>query len=1115
MSLEIIVGRGGSGKSTYMLNNMTADSDTLYIVPEQFSFSAEKKIIDIFGMVGLGNPEVLSFMRLSDIIFSKYGSVDFISDTASYEMLVSYCANSIRPEKLRLFDGLVKKSELAQTASNVITTFKRYCITPERLSSAIERTDDNLLKKKLSDSLTLYSEYLTALSEANISDRNDTLSVLAAILSDDKCDFLEGKKIYIDQFSDFDPSEYLCIKAMLRRATKVSVSLCYDENLQFETIKRTYNRLLSAAKECGCIINETVTIPDAVLGASPMIKHLEKSYFEDVLYPFCGSDGCIKIHCAKNRNSEMHKVSEEIVKLVRDEGYRYKDISVIARDAEIYKEITERTFPIYDIPAFVDRKLPLSGHSITLFVTSVLDIAVSGFSYENVFSYIKNPISPLTTDEADEIENYCLRAGIRPYSWSKPFTAGFGAYVPQNSQSKDGYSEEKLEMINAIREKVYLPLSELIKKLKRKATVSDFCGYLFEFFEYLELEKRIRREAIGLEERGENLHALQTIQVYNILVDIFNDICAVLGNKELSLQEFRQTVLAGLKAVEIGTIPSSQDCVTVGSIDRIKGHGARVVFLVGVNSGVFPQSPTEGGLFTDDDKIILSELGIEMPPTLSELSESEQLLIYDALTCASDKLYLSYASSDNSSNALMPSEIIEKVSSMFPDAPYTDESMEGENLGNSITTKKAVFDLLASKLHGYIVTGEPLPPQLSAAAYYFTKDEQYAPLLENAISMTSYKEDTVRVYPSLIKKVIGDDMKTSITRLELYNKCPFSYFAKYILKLEPRQVFEVTPSDSGSFLHDFLDKFSEFIINSVDKNNKPYTWKTIDDDFIKLNTPVVLREVLSSVNTAMLEIPRIKALFDRLCRSAQKAVFSVRRHIVNSDFIPLGYEISFDEDGTFKPINIILDDGKQIVLRGRIDRADEFTLESDTEGGKFVRIVDYKSSEKTLSLSDVYNGIQLQLFVYLSTLCDNGYKPAGILYCNLSDPIIEVVPGLNEDEIIKKRYESLRMNGIILSENEMDEHMGGKELLKTKKTASYKDFNNMFLHLKKLIKRTAQNIYSGKFPVKCSKDGCLWCEYAQLCRYDTSIESFSEEEVKLKDNEIWTLLEESKNEMDS
>lgn len=1106
MSLKIILGRAGCGKSTYMLGDIAENSDAVYIVPEQFSFSAEKKLIGAFGVVGLGNPQVLSFMRLADLVFSKYGAPSFISDAASYEMLVSYCANSIKAERLQLFDGLVKKSNLACTASSLITTFKRYCITVPMLRDAIEKTDDPLLKKKLSDSLIVYEEYLENLKEAGVNDKNDTLTTLADILADEDCDYLLGKHIYIDQFSDFDPSQYECIRVMLRRAKEVCVSLCTDGTAPFDTVNRTYNTLLLIAKECGCLVSPPIELDGAMHGAKPMIKHLEKCYFDDNAAQFAGSDGSISLFCGKNRFSEIHHVARNIVHLVRDKGMRYRDISIIARDAESYKGIVERVFPFYDIPVFIDKKSPLSTHCVTLFITSILEIAAGGFTYENIFSYIKSPFSPLSREEADELENYCLAFGIRHFSWSKPFSARGGVYAMDNA----GLSDEKLEKINSLRERVYAPLSGLIRALGKKSRVEDTCRNLFDFFEKTVFEEKVEDYARKLEEDGENLYALQTKQVYNILVDIFTDICEVMGKKELTLHQFHTTVMAGLGAVEIGTIPISSDCVTLGSIDRIKGHGAKAVFLVGANSGIFPAAPSGSGLFTDEDKSELERLGIEMPPSLSNLAKSEELLIYDALTCAGEYLCISYAAADNSSNALLPSEIVERVHTLFPDIPFSDDLTVLPDDISMISTKKAVFDMLAAKLREYSLGKKPLSPAMSAAAYYFSKDEVYAPLLHEALSMTGFENASTPIDAELLSKAIGENMKTSVTRLESYNKCPFSYFAKYLLKLEPKKMFEVSVSDSGSFLHDFLDRFSHFVLQSVDENGNPLSWHTIDNDFIRLNTPKILQEVLCAVNPGMLEIPRIKALFDRLCRVALQSVYILRRHIVKSDFVPLGYEISFDEDGRFKPTKIKLDDGKTVTLRGRIDRADEFTLTMpDGTEGKFVRIVDYKSSDKTLSLSDVYHGLQLQLFVYLSNLCQNGYSPAGILYYNLSDPIVEVNPNATEDEILQKRFEERRMSGIVLSENDMAEHMGAAETLKTKKTATAKNFNAMFRHLDKVIKNTAEDICGGKFPIRCTRDACTWCEYSALCRFENSFSGCSvRDDEKLKDDEVWAILEE-------
>ena len=377
--------------------------------------------------------------------------------------------------------------------------------------------------------------------------------------------------------------------------------------------------------------------------------------------------------------------------------------------------------------------------------------------------------------------------------------------------------------------------------------------------------------------------------------------------------------------------------------------------------------------------------------------------------------------------------------------------------------------------------------------------------------MTGFNNSAARIYPDLVEKALGEDMKTSITRLESYNKCPFSFFAKYMLKLEPKKKFEISVSDSGSFLHDFLDRFSEFIASSCDANGNHFTWKTIDDDFIKLHTPEILREILTGVNSRMLEVPRIKALFDRLCRTAQQSAYAVRHHIKHSDFLPLGYEISFDDNGRFKPTKITLPDGKNITLRGRIDRADEFTMQMpDGSEGRFVRIVDYKSSDKTLNLSDVYHGVQLQLFVYLSNLCDNGYLPAGILYCNLTDPIVEISPDASEDDIIKLRRDARRMSGIVLSEYDMADHMGGKEIvnIKSKQTVTAKNFNSMFRHLNKVIKNTAQKIYGGNFPIECMQDACTWCEFNQLCRFDNAFSGCRvKENEKLKDDLVWELLE--------
>lgn len=1096
MSLKIVSGRAGSGKTSFMLDDMADVSDAIYLVPEQYSFSAEKKIIERFGMCGLGCPEVMSFRKLARKIVSESGAGSgIISDNAVREMLISFCTSDLPPEKMRLFDGLVRKNMLAPTASGLITTFRRYNITAEMLEKACAATDNPVLEKKLADCKTILEAYNARLAECGASDPEDIIT-LAAELADGSTVF-DGKSIYIDQFSDFDPQQYVFIGKMLEKAQRVCVGLCLDDGEPFPPARRTHDALVRLAEKLGTAVEAEEYVTGAMKTASPMLACLEKMYFSEQTPPFAGTDGSIRIFCGKTMAAEIHDAARRIVALVRDEGCRFRDISVVARNIDDYKCFIERIFPIYGIPVFIDRKTPLSGHAVTLFVTSILDLAIGGFTYENIFRYIKSPFSPLEQTEADILENYCLAGGIRPYMWKKPF--------------KYAKNDAELEQMNALRERAAIPVSELAEKLRKRHTVREICALLGEFFETVGLEEKILKYADMLASDGENVYALQTKQVYNLLTEILSSLCEIAGDKTTDIKTFYAALNTGLSAVEIGTIPSASDCVSVGSIDRIKGHGARAVFLIGVNSGKFPAPAADNGIFSESDKQELETLGIELPPGMLAKAESEQLLIYDALTCADKKLNVSYAIADSSGGALLCSEIVTRIHALFPDIEYDDNITKEKYGDESVASRREAFELLAAALRG-AMHGEPLPHELSAAGAYFEKDALFAPLLKSMLGFAEYANEPQKIEPELAARAFGGEMKTSVSQLELYNNCPFSYFAKYVLKLRPREVFEINNADSGSFLHDFLNLFSEKVASAYDAGGEKLSWNAIDDAFIKENTDLILKQSLSAVNGSALEIPRIKALYNRLRRVALKCVYAVRSHIVNGDFVPLGYEISFDDDGSFAPMRLTLSDGKRITLRGRIDRADVFSPDGKNT---FARIVDYKSSDRALKLDDVYHGLSLQLFVYLSNLCENGYKPAGILYCNLSDPIIEAPFGTDREEITRMHTERRRMSGIVLAENDMRLHMGGDETLSGKKQATYKNFNSMFRHLKKVIAKTAEKISGGEFPLERTEDACDRCDYAAVCRFDgrfggCRVKTFE----KIKDEEIWQRTEAEENAVD-
>lgn len=1091
MSLKIVLGRAGSGKSTFMLRDMEFCEDALYIVPDQFSFSAEKKITEKFGVSGLGNPEVLSFHRLAEKIIAKYGRGDrIISDKAAREMLVSYCTSFLDPSVMTVFKGLAEKNMLSSAASDLITMFKHYNISPSALKKAAEEVKDPLLAKKLSDSYIILDSYNSKLEECGMCDPEDILTQAVEILKSG-ADFFSGQYIYIDQFSDFDPEQLSFIGEMLKSASLVCIGLCCDDNPVFSVTQKTRARLMNLAERLGIETEPDEYSDGAMYKSSPMLKYLEENYFSNDSKALSGSDANMRIFCGKNPSSEIRDVSESICFLVREKGYRYRDISVVARDMEEYKNLISRIFPLYDIPVFLDKKIPLSGHCVTLFITGVLDIMTGGFTYENVFRYVKSPFSPIDPADADKLENYCLAHGIRPYMWKNDFKAS-------------DVDSETLLYINSLREKIYSPLEELTKKVGGKMKISELCRRLFGFFEDLMLEEKIEKYAGLLEKNGENLYALQTMQVYNILTDIISTLCSIMGDDTIDLRTFSTVINAGLNAVEVGTIPSESDCVTAGSIDRIKGHGARAVFLIGVNSGKFPAAIKESGIFSENDKHTLSALGIELPPGVTELAESEQLLVYDALTCASEKLSLSYSVADSGGSALLPSDIITRISELFPDITFEDNILGDTMSIKKITSIKATFEVVAANIRKALEKGEELDDITSGAAAFFMNHPEYSEKMKSLKVFASYTNEPKTVDAKTMEKLIGSDMQTSISRLETYNRCPFSYFSKYILRLKPRKVFEVSSSDSGSFLHDFINKFSEYVAQGN-------SWKTIDESFIDKTTDLILSDMLSEINPDYLAIPRIRALFMRLKRVSLKSVYAVRNHIIKSDFIPLGYEISFDKNGKFKPIKLTLADGKKITLRGRIDRADVY----ECENGAFARIVDYKSGDKKISLEDVYHGLQLQLFVYLSNMCDNGYMPGGILYCTLSDPIIEVPFGCCSEEAENKHSEKRKMRGIILDENDILSHMGGEDVITGKKYASYKNFNSMFRHLKREIKKAASSIYSGNFPIEHTENACNMCDYMSLCGFDPSfsgcrVKAFD----KMSDEEVWQKTEASENEMD-
>ncbi len=1046
--MKIIYGVSGTGKSEYIFNQVKETaSDKVYIItPEQFSFTAEKRLIDSMDKGATLKCEVLSFERMAYRVIKECigDNLKTIGKSGKSEIIFDAIVNNQKELKF-----LGKTQENVDTILTQLTELKKHNISIDLLEKQKEKTTDEYLKAKLDDVLIMYKSLEEGIGE-NYLDENDLLTILASNLK--QSHLFDNAIFYIDEFAGFTKQEYEVIAELNKIAKEVYITVCTDdlkvikspESDIFYDNKQTVQTLCQIAN----IDKENqIKLDNRYRFKNEELAHLEKNLYA-VPYTIYNKDvKNIKLYLAENKYSEIEHIANNIVKLVRDEGYRYKDIAVICNDIEGYSSLCKAIFAEYEIPVFIDTKKELAQNQLIKYVLSIFEIFTKNWSYEAVFNYIKTGF--LKIDRIYELENYCLKWGIKGSKWYSE------KWNYEKSEKNDNFQLEQEKIIN--------PLLELKENLKQAKTVEEISNQLSNFL----------KEQIVLEDMTEEM-----VEALEIIYEVLEEICNLFKGKKITTEYFSMLLKTGLASKELGQIPQTQDKVIVGDVNRSRTHKVKTVFIIGVNDGVFPSVMSQEGFFNDKDRQNLKEQGFELAKGTKEKMYEENFNIYKAFTTAEEKLFISYPASDFDGNSLRKSLVISKLKKIFPN--LKEESGEQDE----VLTKTITFSKLINNLEN---------KDWNEVYEWYKNNEKEK--LDLAIAGLNYTNVPEKLDREAIKKLYGENLRTSISRLETYRACPFSYFLEYGLKLSDKEKLNIKPVDTGSFMHKVID---EFFKQAKDIKN-------IEEDEIKTLLDSIIEEELSNSGKFMLTA-KYRILVQRLKKVISLSVKYIIESLKNSEFNVLGTEITFGK-GENPPIEIKLEDGRKVLIEGKIDRVDIAKLPN----GEYIRIIDYKTSPKYIDLNQVTAGLQLQLITYVDAVCENNKNafPAGALYFALLEPKnLKNIRGLNESEIENLIKENYRMEGLVLADTNvikaMDSNLkegksnvipvtlnkSGEITYSKSDTVTREEFDKLQKYTKKIIKQISKEMLDGRIDLKPyytisgKLTPCRYCKYKSICQFN-------------------------------
>lgn len=1092
MSVRLIYGKSGSGKSEFIFNeikNLINCGKKIYIItPEQFSFTAEKKLLETLGNKAVLNAEVLTFNRMSYRVASEVGGTAKTSISNPGKAMLIYNILCGKKSKLKF---LGKSDENIELIIDQITEFKKHGVMIDDLTKMKDETNDNYLKLKIQDILQVYSDFENKIENRYI-DENDNLTNLANQISE-VSDF-NNTLIYIDEFVGFTKQEYEIIKQLAYVANQVSISICSDsindsispESDVFYSNKITISKIFDMVRDYELELDEPVYLDKSYRFKNKELQHLEKNLYAIPYKKYEEKPENIKLFLANNQYSEIENVAINIVKLVRNENYRYRDISVITKGLDVYSNLVKVIFNKYQIPVFIDEKKDLGQNIIVKYMLSILEIFAKNWSYESVLNYVKTGFLDISKNEIFMLENYCQKWGIKNSKWYKS---------EWNFKDEDENNKEKIERIREIRRMIVNPLLEFKTDLSSQNDVRTITRKLYEFLMNNNIDKKFEEKINELRQIGQNEFATQYETSWKIIMSVLDEIVLVFGDEKMSFDKYMQILKTGLASSDLGKIPGTQDQVIIGDIDRSRSHKVKAIFIIGLNDGMFPSVHKNEGFFNDKDRQFLKDNGVELARNTVESLYEDNFNIYKAFTTAEEKLFLSYSSSNSEGGTLRGSILISKMKKIFPKLEEQSDIIERNS---EILIENTTFDELLNKLGEYRDTGE-IEDKWVEVYNYYNNDDEWKYKLQRAMEALLYNNKPDRISKQNIDKMYGNMLRTSVSRLEQFQSCHFAYFLKYGLKLSEKDNFKINPIDTGTFMHDVIDEF----FNNI--KVKSYNIKDLNDNQItELVEEIVEQKLGLNKNYIFSSSPKYKSLSNRLKKVITKSMKYIVESLKYSKFEVLGNEVEFKEGKNYAPITMELDNGQKVEITGKIDRIDIAKL----DGENYVRIIDYKSSAKNIDLNQVYAGLQLQLITYLDAVCENeDLLPAGVLYFNVIDPVVKSKKSLSEEEIEDRIRKQFKMQGLILADIDVVKMMDtnletgysnvvpayvGKEgnLSNTRSsTVSRKQFEYLQKYTKNLVGQISKEILGGNIDIKPyynlknKKTPCEYCAFGGVCNF--------------------------------
>ncbi len=1077
--LILLLGTDWTANRQAVLNMISQDvaaqkSGRILIVPELISHDTERSLCSAAGDTASRFAEVLTFTRLAKRVsdFAGYGAPECL-DNGGRLVAMASAARQLH-NKLKAYAALETRPEFLTGLLDAVDEFKRCCISAEDLHAASLRSSGSFAQKM--EELSLILDAYDSLCAKGKRDPRDQMTWLLEQLED--CRFAAGHVFYIDGFPDFTRQHAAILQHLIRESAQVVVSLNCDgidsEDPAFEKAGETAGQLLRIAGELG-----VETEIRQVESACNSLRRVCSGLFSGTLSESAEFEEVLQAYRTESVYQECHLAAEEIIEKVQA-GCRYRDISVVCTDMQAYKNTLNMVFSRYHIPVYISGTESILDKTVITTVLSAIDAAIGGFEQADVIRYIKSSLSPLKMADCDQIENYAITWNITGSRWCADWENhpdGLGA------QWKDE-DRRHLARLNTLRNTALLPLISLQKSVKDSSGVGQIVDAIYCFLRDVQLEERLKGLSIQLKNAGDFRGEQVLNQLWEILLSALEQLNDMLGSTHWDGQNFTKLLKLLLSQYDVGTIPAVLDAVAVGPISAMRCQQPRHLILLGANEGCFPAYSGSVGILTDQERTQLRQLGVPLTGGAMEGLQAEYSDIYGVFCGAKQTITVSCPGEQ-------PSFLYQRLCKM------TGGEKHKELLGVASANK--------TEASAYLVRFDA------------KEDAQRLGILEEYEKLCRHREHKLgAVSPETVGKLYGKTVRLSASQVDKLADCRLAYYLQYGLKLKERKQVTIDPTEFGTYVHAVLEQTGKEIMELGGFHQ------------ISLEKTLEIANKYSQQYTQerfqQIDSQRVSYLFRRNARELEMVVTELWDELRQSKFEPAEFELAFGMGGILDAIGV---DGKIMSarLRGFVDRVDIWRNNEQV----YYRVVDYKTGKKDFDYCDVYNGLGLQMLLYLFALEENagyllGENPvgAGVQYFPARAPVVAAEGHLSDEEAMQAREKIWKREGLLLCDEDVLRAMEPAEKPKRLPYAVKKDgttsgdlADRQQMALLKsyvfiLLARMVDDIASGCVdPNPYTRGGrhnaCAFCPYGAIC-HDATV-SDRRDYAAMTAEEFWNRVE--------